>query len=92
MQNGTIVVLAVGHKEGMPAEFGGILLHYTVQRNPGQKTKLTLQRTQFFFPSIMPRLLDQPKAIGNEKIVVVQDMADDSDRFKAYAINLTSKR
>ena len=92
LENGTIVVLAVGHKEGMPAEFGGILLHYTVQRSPGQKTKLTLQKTQFYFPSILPRLLDQVRAVGNEKIVVVQDTPDDSDRFEAYAIDLTSKR
>ena len=59
LADGTIVLVATGHKEEMTAELGGILLHFTVSRPAnGEKYKLALKKTQYFFPQIMPRQLD----------------------------------
>lgn len=57
--------------------------------------KLSLAKTLYFFPSIVPRLLDQVQSTADsKKIVVVQDISEsDEDRmFEAYAIDLTKKR
>ena len=91
LPNGTIVLVAQGSKEGMPAEIGGLLLHFKVSR-AGDKFTLSLNQTQFFFPSIVPRLLDQAHVVGDDKLVVVQDVGDDSERFEAYLIDLGKKR
>ena len=57
LRDGTIVVVATGSKAGMPAQIGGLLLHFSVQGASGNHT-LALKKTQFFFPSIVPRFLD----------------------------------
>lgn len=96
LADGSIVVLATGYKDGMPAQMGGLLLNFLVQQ-AGAKRKLMLRSTQFFFPSIVPRLLDQVKAVGSNKIVVVQDTVDQGQQdsklsFEAYTIDLTRKK
>jgi len=64
MPDGKIVVVATGSKAGMPAEIGGILLHFSVSSS-GNKPELRLSKTQFFFPSITPKMLAEVMVVSN---------------------------
>ena len=44
LADGTIVVIATGYKDGMPAQLGGLLLHFLVQQ-AGAKRILMLRET-----------------------------------------------
>ena len=69
------------------------MLHFTVTETAANGYKLNLAKTQFFFPSIVPRFLGRVEVLdGGDKLVVVQDCSDGVDKFEAYTIDLSRKR